>query len=127
MILYVDISACAGGDGSERRPFCRITDAARIAMPGDTVLVAPGIYRESVVPIHVHAGTERERIEYRSVEPLGAVITGAEPLSGWTRYQGNVWTASVPNSQFGAYNPYTDLFTETGFSESQFIIPARCI
>ena len=50
-------------------------------MPGDEVLVAPGVYREYVNP--KHAGTETERIVYRSIEPLQAIITGAEPLTGF--------------------------------------------
>ena len=76
MRIYVDINAERDGDGSQSRPFRHIDDAARIAMPGDEVLVAPGIYREYVNPRH--AGTEDAHITYRSVEPLGAVITGAE-------------------------------------------------
>ena len=76
MRIYVDINAERDGDGTSARPFRHIDDAARIAMPGDEVLVAPGIYREYVDPRH--AGTEDARITYRSVEPVGAVITGAE-------------------------------------------------
>ena len=53
-------------------------DAARIARPGDEVIVAPGIYRESVDPIF--AGEADARIVYRSQEPLGALITGAEEI-----------------------------------------------
>lgn len=105
MKIYVDANAFRDGSGSQERPFKRISDAAKIAMPGDEVLVAPGVYREYVDP--VHAGTAEERITYRSTEPLGAVITGAEELKGWTLYQGNVWTYRVANSLFGGYNPYT--------------------
>ena len=76
MKIYVNANAKRQGDGSEARPFKHMNDAAKIAMPGDEVLVAPGIYREYVNPIH--AGREDARIVYRSVEPLGAVITGAE-------------------------------------------------
>ena len=105
MIYYVDANARTVGDGSQRAPFRQINDAARIAMPGDEVIVAPGIYREYVNPIH--AGTEENRIVYRSREKLGAVITGAEELTGWTHYKGNVWMNRVHNGVFGAYNPYT--------------------
>ena len=56
MIYYVDINAGREGNGSREMPFRRINDAAKVAMPGDEVLVAPGIYREYVNP--VHAGTE---------------------------------------------------------------------
>ncbi|MDO5144557.1 MAG: right-handed parallel beta-helix repeat-containing protein [bacterium] len=105
MQLYVDLSARMDGDGSRERPFKHINDAAKVAVAGDEVLVAPGVYREYVNP--VHAGREDARIVYRSVEPLAAVITGAEELKGWKPYQGNVWVNRVHNSVFGAYNPYT--------------------
>lgn len=73
MRIYVDVNAVRNGNGTEQTPFRKINDAAKIAQPGDEVLVAPGIYREYVDPIH--AGHEDARITYRSVEPLGAVIT----------------------------------------------------
>ena len=107
MILYVDCSARPNGDGSKERPFVRIQQAANIAMPGDEVVVAPGVYREEVSP--VNAGTERAPIVYRSAQPRAAVITGAEPVSGWEHYEGDVWKLTLPNSFFGAYNPYTTL------------------
>ena len=105
MKIYVNAGAGHDGNGSEEMPFKRISDAAKVAEPGDEVLVAPGVYREYVNPLK--GGKKDERIVYRSTEPLGAVITGSELLTGWTVYQGNVWTASVDNSIFGAYNPYT--------------------
>ena len=105
MIYYVSASAIRGGDGSTQRPFQKIQDAASVAMPGDEVRVLPGLYREYVDPIH--AGTEENRIVYRSVEPLKAVITGAERVATWKPYRGDVWIARVGNGLFGGYNPYT--------------------
>ena len=52
MQIYVNAKARCDGDGSKERPFKRINDAAKIAMPGDEVLVLPGVYREYVNPIH---------------------------------------------------------------------------
>ena len=105
MTIYVNAAAGLDGNGTQERPYKRINEAAKVARPGDTVLVAPGTYREYVNP--VNAGTPEQRITYRSTEPLAAVITGAEELKGWKPYQGNVWTVRVDNGIFGAYNPYT--------------------
>ena len=105
MIYYVNQAAPREGDGTKQRPFRHISEAAKLALPGDEVLVYPGIYRECVSP--EHGGTEDARITYRSVEPLGAVITGAEIVTGWQRLDNGLWTVRVSNGVFGAFNPYT--------------------
>ena len=107
MIYYVNADAFRDGDGSAQRPFRHVNDAAKVARAGDEVIVAPGVYREYVNPIH--AGTADARVTYRSQEPRGARITGAEELKSWQPYQGNTWTARVKNSLFGTYNPYTTM------------------
>jgi len=105
MIIYVNCNAPHEGNGSKETPFRHINDAAKIAKPGDEVIVAPGLYREYVDP--VNAGTEDARIVYRSEQPLGAHITGAEEVKSWVPYQDNVWVCRIDNSVFGKFNPYT--------------------
>ncbi len=107
MIIYVDVNAQNDGNGTKKLPFRRINEAAAVAMPGDEISVAPGIYRENVNP--VNAGTEEKRIVYKSEKPLGAVITGAEVVRSWAKYKDDVWVARIKNSVFGDYNPYTTL------------------
>ncbi|MBR1683692.1 MAG: right-handed parallel beta-helix repeat-containing protein [Clostridia bacterium] len=107
MQIYVDKHARRSGMGTKAYPFQRIQEAANIARPGDEIIVAPGTYREYVNP--KHAGTEENRIVYRSQEPLAATITGAEKLKNWKQEEGSVWSARVPNAVFGSYNPYTTL------------------
>ncbi|WP_034785507.1 right-handed parallel beta-helix repeat-containing protein [Eubacterium xylanophilum] len=102
--IYVNINA-TNGDGSKEKPFKYIDEAAKIAKPGDEVIVAPGIYREYVNPIN--AGTKEAPIVYKSEKPLEAIITGAEAVTDWEPYTGNVWTTTVDNEFFGEYNPYT--------------------
>ena len=46
MQIYVSASAVHSGCGDKNAPFKTINEAARIAQPGDEILVAPGLYRE---------------------------------------------------------------------------------
>ena len=105
MKIYVDAKASRQGNGSREMPFKHINDAAQVAAGGDEVQVAPGIYREDVNP--KNAGTEEAPSVYRSTEPLGAVITGAEEAKDWKLYQDTTWVTRINNSVFGNYNPYT--------------------
>lgn len=45
---FVDPVAGDGGDGSSTAPFTRIRDAMSVAAPGDRVLLAPGVYSDTV-------------------------------------------------------------------------------
>ena len=116
MIYHVSASAAPGGDGSEGRPFSAIQQAADLALPGDTVLVQPGIYREWVDP--KNGGTPAARIVYRSAVPRGAVITGAESARGWKEEGGGVWSLRVPNSFFPDRHPFTTLVQGDWFMAS---------
>ncbi|MCR5398680.1 MAG: right-handed parallel beta-helix repeat-containing protein [Lachnospiraceae bacterium] len=107
MKIYVNINAQNGGDGSKDRPYNKIAQAAAVALPGDEVSVAPGIYREDVSP--VYAGTEKKPIVYKSEVMGAAVITGADVFTGWEHFKGDVWKLAVSNERFGDYNPYTTL------------------
>lgn len=114
MDIYVSAKAPRGGDGTRAKPFKTINQAAAIAEAGDTVVVGPGVYREWVDP--QNGGTSDGcRVRYISEEPLGAVITGAEPVKCWEPYEGEVWTARIPNGLFGGYNPYTTLVSGDWF------------
>ena len=108
MKIYVSASARRSGTGAQEAPFQTISEAARVAVAGDEVIVLPGYYREWVDPQN---GGESDacRITYRSEVPGGAVISGAEPVKSWQPYEGDVWVARLSNGLFGSYNPYTTL------------------
>lgn len=85
MIYYVSANYKYIGNGTKEKPFQTITEAAQIAIAGDIVKVAPGIYREWVNPIN--AGTKEKPIIYCSEVKLGAIITGAEQVKNWIHYE----------------------------------------
>ena len=104
MLYYVDKNSTAGSDGSREYPFRTISEAAQVALPGDEIIVFPGIYRESVDPLN--SGEKGRAIVYRSSSHLGAVISGAERIDFWKKKSENIWSCEVPNSIFCERNPY---------------------
>ena len=96
MQIYVNQHCRQTQDGTRERPFGTIGQAAAAAMPGDEVIVFPGVYREWVqLP---RGGSDSARpIVYRSFLPRGAVISGAEILTGWKAENGGVYRTDFPD------------------------------
>jgi alpha-N-arabinofuranosidase len=94
--------------GTGAAPFRTIQHAADIAQPGDTVIVHAGVYRERVSPPRGGA-SDTNRIVYEAAPGEKVVITGAEEAKHWEKVQGDVWKTTLPNSFFGAFNPYSDV------------------
>ncbi|MDE7353975.1 MAG: right-handed parallel beta-helix repeat-containing protein [Acetatifactor sp.] len=117
MKYYVSCNQEMSGDGSRGNPFRTIGEAAESAEVGDEVIVLPGIYREWVNP--PRGGDGERRIIYRAQDMGTAVITGAEPIRQWEHFQEDVWTARVPNSLFGDYNPYDTLIAGDWYMASR--------
>ncbi|MGK5443937.1 hypothetical protein ACSNN7_19255 [Micromonospora sp. URMC 105] len=71
--LHVSSTACApDGDGSAEAPFCTISAAAAVVQPGQTVLVQPGAYLETVA--FTRSGTEAAPITFRAVNLPEAMV-----------------------------------------------------
>jgi alpha-N-arabinofuranosidase len=92
-------------DGSRSSPFKTISAAARVAHPGDAIIVHEGIYRERVNPPRGGTSDDR-RITYLAAPGERVVIKGSEIVKGWERLQNDTWKLSLPNSFFGDHNPY---------------------
>lgn len=107
MFYYVSQKNAAPGDGTKENPFRTIGQAADIAMPGDTVIIGGGTYREWVNPKNGGLGNN-QRITYINAEGEHPVISGAEIIEGWTPFEGDVWRTEVNNAMFCGYNPYAD-------------------
>ena len=105
--FHVATSGSDDADGSEDRPLRTINRAADLAMPGDTVVVHSGEYREWVQPRRGGL-SELRRITYAAAPGEHVVIKGSEQVTGWDRVNGNVWMVAVPNSLFGFFNPFAE-------------------
>jgi len=112
-ILHVAVTGSDLADGSAEAPFRTIGRAAEAAVPGDTVAVHAGVYREWVNP--PRGGTADAPITYQAaVGPDGrfepVTISGAEVVTDWHPHPGaeGVWVARVPNTLFGERNPYAE-------------------
>lgn len=80
--------------GTAVKPFQTIAHAAQMAGAGDTVIVKPGVYRESV-SLH-KSGTATAPITFLA-QPMGqAVISGADVVTGWQKVTGDAPIYSVP-------------------------------
>ena len=76
--LYVDGSASAGGNGSEKKPFATVQAAADRVNPGDTVIIKPGVYFETVRLKRF--GTKDKPVTFKAdkVKKNRVIITGAD-------------------------------------------------
>jgi hypothetical protein len=85
--------------GSVAAPFRTLQRGAESAQPGDTVLVAPGVYRERVAP--PRGGSDGKPIVFRSVERHKAVIKGSDVWRPtWRQHSNAIWSAPVDPALF---------------------------
>ena len=88
---YVSPTGSDTGAGNAASPFKTISQAAKLAGAGDTVLIKPGVYRESVWL--KNSGTGEKPIVFKAETPGTVVIDGADVVSGWTKESGDVYSA----------------------------------
>ena len=105
--IYVAKSGSDHGEGTSESPFLTINRAAQVALPGDTVEVGEGVYREWVKPARGGLSDQR-RITYRPAEGEKVTITGSERVDGWENTGGTTWKVEVPNTLFGDFNPFAE-------------------
>ena len=103
---HVSVKGNDTNDGSLSKPFKTIAAAANVAMPGDTITVHTGVYREQVAPPR-GGNSEQERIWYRAARGEKVEIKGSEIIKGWQKTGNDIWMVKIPNSYFGKFNPYS--------------------
>lgn len=105
---HVSVNGDDNNPGSKSKPFKTIMAAARMARPGNIVTIHEGIYRERIDP-PLGGTSDDNRITYQASPGEKVVIKGSEIIKGWTKIGEGIWKISIPNSFFGAYNPYSDV------------------
>jgi len=81
---------------SLEKPFATIQRAATAMTAGDTCLIGTGTYRETVAP--ANGGLPGKPITFQALPGATPVISGLEPVSGWTQCQGSIYSAPFPSS-----------------------------
>lgn len=81
---HVSPSGSDAGEGTQASPFRTINYAAQVALPGDTVTVHNGVYREWVNPLNGGESPDK-RILYRVAEGEKAELKGSELVTNWKR------------------------------------------
>jgi hypothetical protein len=103
--FHVAVTGSDRAAGTADAPFRTINRAARAALPGDTVRVHEGTYREWVKPVRGGLGDDR-RITFEAAPGEHVAIKGSEVVTGWVREEDSVWRVEVPHSLFGEFNPF---------------------
>lgn len=105
---HVSINGNDANSGTKTSPLRTISAAANLAMPGDTVRVHAGVYREQITPPR-GGNSGSERIVYEAAPGEKVVIKGSEIIKGWKRLENDTWEVKIPNTFFGDFNPYKEV------------------
>ena len=98
---YVSKNGDDSNEGTSAAPFATINASAQIAMPGDTIIVHGGVYREWVSP--ARGGTsEEDRIIYQAAEGETVIIAGSELVRGWVK-EDNLWRVDIKDEDIGVF------------------------
>ncbi|MGG1516888.1 right-handed parallel beta-helix repeat-containing protein [Paenibacillus oryzisoli] len=78
---------------SEAAPFLTINQCAQIMKAGDTCIIASGTYRETVTP--AASGQSGLPITFQPAPGATVIVSGTEPISGWTQHAGHIYKADL--------------------------------
>ena len=91
--FYVAPNGNNTNPGTKEKPFATIQAGVNQLQPGDTLLVRAGIYRETIV--FPRSGTAEKPITVKPYPGEKPVVTGCEPVAGWTKHKGYIWKAPM--------------------------------
>jgi len=91
---FVATTGAASNNGALNQPFATIQEAANVAQPGDTVYIMGGVYHETVTP--PKSGAAGAPITFEPYAGQSVTIDGADPVTGWSLYQGSTYSSPQP-------------------------------
>jgi len=91
--FYVSPQGSDSNPGAEEKPFATIQAGVNQLKPGDTLLVHAGTYRETI--IFPRSGTATEPITVKAYPGEKPVVSGCDPVSGWTKHKDTIWKAPM--------------------------------
>ncbi len=106
--IHVAVNGKDANPGTPAAPLRTIQRAAELARPGDVVTVHAGVYRERISPPR-GGESDAKRITYQAAPGEKVEIKGSEVVKDWVMVEPGLWKVTVPNSLFGAFNPFSDL------------------
>ena len=106
-VYHVSVVGSDRNVGTLDRPFKTINHAAQFVKAGDVVTVHSGIYREQVVPLNGGV-SDSKRITYQAAEGEKVEVKGSEIIKCWKLLSSGIWKVTIPDTFFGAYNPFKD-------------------
>lgn len=117
--------ACSDANpATEQQPLKTISAAAKLASPGDTVLVRAGIYRERVTP--ERGGAPGAPVTYAAAPGEKVVIKGSEVFSPqWVRSAENVYAGKLDPARFSGVNPFHRTISINAGDKSRAARPAE--
>ena len=101
-----------GAPGTADAPFQTVQKAAQVLKPGDTAYLRAGTYRETVVPSR--SGAPGTPVTFRAYPGERPVVSGADPVSGWSSHKGRIykapmpWTRNTPERKAGMDQVFVD-------------------
>ncbi|OON97586.1 MAG: hypothetical protein ATN31_08030 [Candidatus Epulonipiscioides saccharophilum] len=108
MKYYISKQGSDNNSGkNESDAFLTINKAAKIAMPGDEIIVLSGIYREWINPEN-GGNSDIERITYTAKDGDLVVIKGSDEIKGWQHLEAGVYFVELDNKIFADFNPFAE-------------------
>ncbi|XPF92941.1 right-handed parallel beta-helix repeat-containing protein [Colwellia sp. RE-S-Sl-9] len=94
--IYVAIDGNDNNDGSINSPYSTFEQANDVLEAGDNLIIKAGTYRQTL-RINKN-GTEQNRITVKAEEGSTVVISGTEPVTGWSQFQDDIYQANITMS-----------------------------